>query len=306
MNAPAPMPVLMALQAALSVALLTVGTERALGGEFNKIQPADPRGEVEIVNVAGAVEVSGWDRSEIQVDADLGSNVERLEFKRDGQRTYIKVMLRNRGGSAGATDLIVKIPRDSSLTVNSVSADQRIVGVRGAQRLQAVSGGIETDFGPGELELKTVSGNIVARGLRGGKSGSLRATSISGDMQLDDLGPELDLNTVSGDMSVHLDRLDRGRIKTTNGDLDFTAALGDEVRLDAEAINGDLRFTLRGPISAEFDIETFNGDIDNCFGPEPSRTREYGPGNELRFTQGKGDGRVRIKTLNGAVTVCKR
>lgn len=306
MNAPAPMPVLMALQAALSVALLTVGAERADAGEFNKTQPAEPRGEVEIVNVAGEVEVQGWERSEIQVEAELGNNIERVDFKRDGQRTYIKVMQRNRGGSAGATDLIVRIPRDSSLTVNTVSADQRIIGVRGAQRLQAVSGGIETDFGPAELELKTVSGSITARGLRGGKSGSLRATSVSGDMQLDDLGREIDLNTVSGDMNVRLDRLDRGRIKTTNGDLDITTALGDEVRLDAEAINGDLRFNLRGSISAEFDIETFNGDIENCFGPHPSRTREYGPGNELRFTQGKGDGRVRIKTLNGSVTLCKR
>jgi DUF4097 and DUF4098 domain-containing protein YvlB len=171
------------------------------------------------------------------------------------------------------------------------------------QRLQAVSGGIDTEFGPGDLELKTVSGDIRARG--DGK-GLVRATSISGDMEIIKGGPELDVNTVSGDMTVTLDRLDRGRIKTTNGDLNLTAALGEDVRIDAESINGDLHFTLRGMVNTEFDIETFNGDIDNCFGPKPNRSREYGPGNELRFTEGKGDGRVRIKTLNGGVMVCKR
>jgi DUF4097 and DUF4098 domain-containing protein YvlB len=134
----------------------------------------------------------------------------------------------------------------------------------------------------------------------------VRATTVSGDLEVHKAGPEVDLNSVSGDMTVSLDRLERGRIKTTNGDLDMTLGLTDEARLEAEAINGDLNFNLRGEINAEFDIETFNGDIDNCFGPKPRRSREYGPGNELRFTQGKGGARVHIKTLNGGVMVCKR
>jgi DUF4097 and DUF4098 domain-containing protein YvlB len=166
-----------------------------------------------------------------------------------------------------------------------------------------VSGGIDTEFGPGDIELKTVSGDVQARG---DAKGMVRATTVSGDLEIHKAGPELDLNSVSGDMTVTLDRLDRGRIKTTNGDLDLTAALGSDARIEAEAINGDLNFNLKGTVDAQFDIETFNGDIDNCFGPKPSRTREYGPGNQLRFTEGKGDGRVRIKTLNGGVMVCKR
>ena len=296
-------PVSLALRVALPIAIIAAVAAHA--GEVTKSGPADPKGEVDIVNVAGTVEVVGWDRAEVQVEADLGSNVERLEFKTEGAHTLIKVVLPRMSGSSGSSDLVVKIPRDSSLNVNTVSADQRIGKVRGSQRLQAVSGGIETEFGPGGLEAKTVSGSILARGIEG--KGSVRATSVSGDIQLDKIGPELDLNTVSGDMNVRAaDRLDRARIKTTNGNLELTATLGKEARVDAEAINGDLRFTLKGEIDAEFDIETFNGDIENCFGPKPSRSREYGPGNELRFTQGKGNARVRIKTLNGAVGICQR
>ena len=36
---------------------------------------------MDIVNVAGDVQVTGWDRDEVQVNADLGSGVERLDFK---------------------------------------------------------------------------------------------------------------------------------------------------------------------------------------------------------------------------------
>ena len=295
-------PVSLTLRAALPLVALAAGTAHA--GEVTKSGPADPKGEVEIVNVAGNVEVVGWDRAEVQVHADLGGGVERLDFKTEGAHTLVKVVLPRMGGSSGASDLVVRVPRDSSVNVNTVSADQRVASVRGTQRLQAVSGSVETEFGPGDLEVKTVSGSITARGT--GK-GTVRATTVSGDVQLDKIGRELDLNTVSGDMTVRVaDRLQRARIKTTNGNLDFTAALDKGARIDAEAINGDLHFALRGDIDAAFDIETFNGDIENCFGPKPSRTREYGPGNELRFTQGKGDAQVRVKTLNGAVGICQR
>jgi DUF4097 and DUF4098 domain-containing protein YvlB len=292
-----------ALQAAVCMALLA-SAPLVAAEQVSKTQPADARGEVEIVNVAGTVQVSGWDRAEVSVEADLGSSVERLEFRRDGSRTLVKVVLPRMSSGSGSSDLVVRIPRDSSLIVNTVSAEQTIDSVRGSQRLQAVSGNISTEFGPGELELKTVSGDILARGLDG--KGLVRATTISGDMEIHKAGPEIDLNSVSGDMTVNLERLDRGRIKTTNGDLNLTAALTDSARLEAEAINGDLTFSLRGAVNAEFDIETFNGDIESCFGPKPSRSREYGPGNELRFSEGKGDARVRIKTLNGGVSICKR
>ena len=296
-------PAISRLLLALPIAALAAGALHA--EEVTRKSAADPKGEVEIVNVAGLVEVIGWDRAEVQVHADLGRGVERLDFKTEGTRTRVKVVLPGMSGSSGSSDLIVQVPRGSSLNVNTVSADQNVSGVRGSQRLQAVSGDIETEFGPGDLEAKTVSGSIRARGLDG--KGSVRATSISGDIQLDKVGSELDLNTVSGDMHVRVaDRLERGRIKTTNGDLDLTTALAKGSRLEAEAINGDLSFVLRGEINAEFDIETFNGDIENCFGPQPRRSREYGPGNELRFTEGQGDARIRVKTMNGAVDICKR
>ena len=122
---------LVAIHVALPIAVMTAAAQFAAAEEVTKSAPADARGEVEIVNVAGTVNVDGWDRAEVQVNADLGSGVERLEFKRDGHRTYVKVILPRGRSSSGSSDLTVKIPRDSSLRVNTVSADQTISGVRG-------------------------------------------------------------------------------------------------------------------------------------------------------------------------------
>jgi len=197
------------------------------------------------------------------------------------------------------------VPRNSSLVINTVSADQTIKDVRGMQRLQAVSGTIQTELWNEDLEVKNVSGEVHVRGHSG--KGMLRATSVSGGMRLDDIGSEMDLNTVTGDMTVRVSELSKARIKTTNGDVELRASkVTDDVRIDAEAINGDLRFRFPRTLDAEFDISTFNGDIDNCFGPKPHKTSEYGPGNSLRFKEGNGDGRIRLKALNGTVEICNR
>jgi DUF4097 and DUF4098 domain-containing protein YvlB len=293
------------MRVAVVIAATLLLAQPAGAEEVEKRAQADPRGEVVIVNVAGDVQVTGWDRNEVQVNADLSDGVQRLDFKTSGARTTIEVVLPRGRSYHGSTDLVVHVPRNSSLSTNTVSADQTIKDVRGMQRLQSVSGMIQTELWNEDLELKNVSGEVTVRGHNG--KGTLRATTVSGDLRLEDIGPEMELNTVTGDMQVRAAEVARARIKTTNGDLELRAAsLTRDVRIEAEGINGDLRFRFRGALDAEFDIETFNGDIDNCFGPKPRRTREYGPGTSLRFKEGNGDGRIRIKALNGTVQVCNR
>ena len=108
-------------------------------------------------------------------------------------------------------------------------------------------------------------------------------------------------------MNVRVGRASIARIKTTNGDLDLRAASGATKCASTRSHQRRPALPLaRRKVDAEFDIETFNGEIDNCFGPEGVRTREYGPGNELHFTEGNGDARVRVKTLNGGVEICNR
>jgi DUF4097 and DUF4098 domain-containing protein YvlB len=290
---------------AVTVAVALLLAQAARAEEIDKSAQADPRGEVVIGNVAGEVRVTGWDRNEVHVKADLSEGVERLDFKTSGARTTIEVVLPRGRSYQGSTDLVVQVPRNSSLVINTVSADQTIKDVHGTQRLQAVSGMIQTELWNEDMELKNVSGDVTVNGHNG--KGALRATSVSGGMRLEDIGPEMELNTVTGDMRVRVSELSKARIRTTNGDLELRAAkLTDDVRIDAEGINGDLRFKLPRELDTEFDISTFNGEIDNCFGPKPHRTSEYGPGNALRFKEGNGDGRIRIKALNGTVEICNR
>ncbi|MGH8187643.1 MAG: DUF4097 family beta strand repeat-containing protein [Steroidobacteraceae bacterium] len=292
------------MRVAVIVAAALVWAQQANAEPVDRRAAANPRGEIDISNVAGSVNVVGWNRSEVHVQGDLGSDVERLEFDADGRRTRIRVVLPQESSRGGSADLTIHVPRDSSVKATTVSADQKISEVRGAQRLKAVSGDIETDAWDEDFEIETISGEITVRG-HGGK-GAARVTTVSGDVRLEDIGRQLDIENVSGDIEVRAKELERARIETTNGELRLRAALARDARIEAEAINGDLVFQLLGTIDAEFEIETFNGDIENCFGPKPRKIRQYAPGKELRFTEGKGSARVRIKTLNGGVELCNK
>lgn len=284
---------------------LACGAEVGVAAEtIQRNVPADARGAVEIVNVAGEVRVQGWERNEVQVSGELGGGVDRLDLRSGARRTSINVVRLPGERKAGATDLVVKVPRDSALSISTVSADQIVSDLRGPQRLQAVSGNIATQQWLEDVEARTISGDVDIRS-HGGR-GQTVVNTVSGAITLEGAPETVALETVSGDMEISAEKLDRARIRTTNGELRLTAMLAAAARLDTESINGSLHFLLREPVNAEFDVETFNGEIVNCFGPKPMRTREFAPGNALRFTQGEGDARVRIKTLNGRVEICKR
>ena len=104
--------------------------------EVDRSLDASPRGEVEVSNVAGFVEIRGWSRDVVEVKGTLGDNVEDLIFERDGDYVLIKVKVPRRHGRDVDAELYIKVPEGSDIGVAGVSADIDIDGVNGDQSLQ--------------------------------------------------------------------------------------------------------------------------------------------------------------------------
>ena len=285
-------------------ALCTVASPAWAGTPINQRAAADPGGAVEISNVAGTVRVTGWDRNEVEVTGELGEGTERLDFAVVDKVTRVKVILPNRSNNVEDTDLVVRIPMASRLAVTTVSADIEVQDVTGAQRLQTVSADIRTEAAAEDVECKSVSGDVAVNG--SGKKALVTITTVSGDAMALKVAGEVNANTVSGNLTLGLGETTRSRLRSTSGDLTMASVLAADGRLDIESISGDVRLELHGPVNAEFDVTSFNGEIRNCFGPKAVSTSEYAPGKEWQFREGQGTGRVRIKTLNGDISVCKK
>jgi DUF4097 and DUF4098 domain-containing protein YvlB len=254
------------------------------GTPISKRTEADPAGTVEISNTAGSVLVTGWDRNEVEVTGELGKGTERLDFTQDDKVTRIKVVLPERASNVDETDLVVKVPVGSLVSVNTVSADIGVQAVRGTQRLQSVSGDLRTETSGEDLECRTVSGDVTIAG--SGRKGLVSITS--------------------GDFTLAVGATSRSRLRSTSGNLTLQGSLAPDARVDIESISGDVRLDLVGKTGADYDVASFSGEIRPCFGPKPVRTDEYAPGKEWRHQEGDGSARVRIKTLSGDVDVCSR
>ncbi|MBV8496989.1 MAG: DUF4097 family beta strand repeat protein, partial [Gammaproteobacteria bacterium] len=205
--------------AAASLAALVQLANASADRVFDRTLAAQPRGVVEVSNVAGRIEVTGWDRPEVAVHGELGAGVERVDVTGDAGRTVIKVVLPEHSAHDGEARLRVSIPKDSELTVSAVSADVTTAGVAGTQRLNAVSGDVSAELGGSDLELKTVSGDVKLKGH--GLPARLHVSTVSGDVRLDHGAGDLEAGTVSGKLVVSLEAARSVRIRTTSGDLHF-------------------------------------------------------------------------------------
>ena len=283
------------------VLVLAVASNVA-GEEIERSLDVSPDANIEVTNTAGEIEIEGWSRNEVEVTGELGRHVKELIFERDGDEVTIKVKA-PRNSSRISSDLYIKAPKGSSLNVHGVSTDIVVADIEGELSLATVSGDIDAEIFASDVDVSTVSGDIELQG--DDKDNRIDAHSVSGDVDLLSVAGEIEAGSVSGDVAILDSAFDRAMLNTTNGDLVFHATLREDGRLEMETINGEVDVELKGKVDAKFDISTFNGRIRNCFGPEPERASRYTPGYELTFTEGDGNGRVNINTLNGSLRICK-
>lgn len=289
--------------------LASAGAHAADTATFDREVAAQPRGVVEVQSTAGTINVSGWDRSEVSVHADLGSDVDHVEVTSDQGRTVVKVLLRPHimssffgSGGRDNTRLRVQIPKGSELDVTTVSADVTSDGVQGVQRLRTVSGDITAELGPSNLELKTVSGDVKLRGH--GQPAQLTVGTVSGDVHLDHGAGSLEATTVSGEITASLDSARGVRAHSTSGDLRIDARLDRDAELEAQTVSGDVKVHAPSDDGFQYDVATLSGDISDCFGAEVERSSHYGPGHNLRGTRGNGSAHLRLRTMSGDVELC--
>jgi DUF4097 and DUF4098 domain-containing protein YvlB len=274
-----------------------------MADEVDKTLDAAADGHVDISNIAGSVTVGGWSRKQVEVTGTLGRNVEELVFERDKDKITIKVKVPKKGGRGIDSDLHINVPENSSIDVGAVSADIDVTDVMGEQRLHTVSGDVTTESAGSDVMAESVSGDVEVEGDK--SDTETEASTVSGDVTLFRVSGTVNAESVSGDVVVEEGSFNRAQLNTVNGEIMLRAELRKDGKVSAETVNGDVDLEFAGDVSAKFDIDTFNGDIRNCFGPKAERTSKYAPGWELSFTEGKGEGRVEISTMNGGVNLCR-
>jgi hypothetical protein len=132
--------------------------------------------------VAGDLRVAGWDRSELMAKTDGDALI------LDSASVPLVISCDE--------DLILYLPRQAELKVESVAGDTSLQAVHGLLTIGPVGGDLSgADLGP--LSLETVAGDVPMRHI-----GALTAKTIAGDFTLRSANGPCVLESVGGDASI--------------------------------------------------------------------------------------------------------
>ena len=266
---------------------------------INETRPLDARGEVEVSNLKGRIEVRTWDRNEVRITGSLGEGVDRLEIGDGGRTLQVRARYPRNSRDSEPTTLVLEIPRHASLDVESVAASVDVQGVAGDELgidsvsgrvvavgaprkadIESVSGDLQLNLNSQELDLQSVSGRVA---LRGRIAGGLEVETVSGNIEIDTRGQQLA----------------RLAANTVSGDIDVRSGIADGGRFSFESVSGDIDLHLPRDASARVEATTFSGGLD---APDATVVRKrYGPGASLEHAYGQGSGTIGIETFSGDV-----
>jgi DUF4097 and DUF4098 domain-containing protein YvlB len=298
------------LSLAIAAAFAFAALPALAGTPINQTRPLDATGEVHVENVKGRIVVRTWARPEVRITGTLGKGAEKLEIEGDEGSLDISVRYPNsRGGwnfwgrddgGAEPTILEVTVPQRASLEVEAVAADVDVQQMAGA-RLSAssVSGNVSvTASSPGEAELQSVSGDILARIT----TSRVEVESVSGDVDLQGgLDGEVSMESVSGDLTLVAKSLSQLKLNSVSGDANVRTALRPNASVQGETLSGTLALRLPRATGTRLHVETFSGDIDAPAGTV--KREEHGPGKSLDTRLGDGRGDIKLESFSGDVRI---
>lgn len=271
------------------------------GTTIDERRPLKSDARVRISNVAGSVQVSAWDKTEAYVTGELGHGAEKLDISGSDGNLEIVVKTPKNSRNVSGTDLRVMLPVNAMVTVDAVSADVIVQGIKGKVSAATVSGELTLSLAADEVEARTVSGDVVLKS----PARNASINTISGDVRVSGPSGKLKLETVSGDAElVGGGAFSDLSLKSISGDYNVEAALTGDGRLVGETLSGEMRVRLPQATSATVSLHTFSGEVRSAFGGSSAAGDERRERQEFKI--GDGRARVDLSSFSGDIRLEKR
>lgn len=285
--------------------------------KFERTEALAKDGRVVLTNISGTIEVRGWNKDEVKIDAVKYSEARNgdkakenaaevtIEVLREGSTLRIETRYPKRNRFWGNDNLNVSvdyklwIPEKAALEVKSISGDVNTEAVGGTLKIDSVSGEIVARGAAAGAEIKVVSGDVDVADVTGDAflktvSGDVRVSKVRGSVEAETISGELELLDVADARSVNA--------KTLSGNCVLSGRLVSQGRYSLKSHSGDVRLTIPADSAFDFEAETFSGNIDTDF--EIQVSGKVSP-REIRGTVKGGGAFVRLATFSGSIELRK-
>lgn len=214
--------------------------------EINQTYQLTPGARVEVSSIRGGVQITNADTATAEVQiirtartrADL--EFHKIEIQHAGNSLVVRgVQDRGPGQDVQVNhQVILKLPRNIDLTVNSISGSIKAGDVDGELRANSISGSANVGNVGGRLQANSISGSLEV----GNVGADAKAASISGNLRLGQVNGSLDVSSVSGGLNATLNNLSpQGiHIKSVSGSVEIGFKSDVNADFSANSVSGEV------------------------------------------------------------------
>jgi hypothetical protein len=181
---------------------------------FQKTYPLPSGGQFLLDNVNGSVQVEGWDRDEVEVEAVKSSNTStgdthdldavKIEVESDPGKVNVHTLYPDGQGLEVAVEYHIHVPNHVLLgSVRTVNGSLLVRGVEGSGELKSVNGNVEVLESSGRFNAQTTNGNLRLE-FRHLKHGApMKLETVNGSVVLglpSNASADLNLRNMNGDL----------------------------------------------------------------------------------------------------------
>jgi DUF4097 and DUF4098 domain-containing protein YvlB len=223
---------------------------------FQQTYPLEPGGSFQLQNVNGSVQITGWDRHEVEVHAVKSArrnraDLERVQIEVEAQPDSVRVETGypKDEGVEVYVEYRVRVPRHVALRrIATVNGSVHVTGVEATGELRSVNGNVEVSDSSGRLSAHTTNGNVRLELRQLEPGGLLSLDTVNGSVVLalpPDADAVLDARSVNGELRSELP----ATLGSSLGSREFHARLGaggNPIRI--RTVNGAIRVLPVRPI----------------------------------------------------------
>lgn len=216
--------------------------------DFHKNYAVAPDVQVSVDNVNGRIEISGWDRNEVDVSAaksaDSAEKLNRLKIEVDASSGRVSIRTRLPQGinnNPGSVEYRIRVPRTARIDkIEAVNGSVEISTLKSSVRAHSVNGSVTGRALTGDIDLGTVNGSVNCEALDFANARSVKLSSVNGAVEIympRDGSAHLTASTVHG--GIHSDfslPIKRGFV---GSNLDTTIGSG-ATHVDLSSVNGGI------------------------------------------------------------------
>ena len=251
----------------------------------------------------GSVTVGVWDRPQVRVRVTGAGSRTGVEVETSGPTIEVEVDGPGYGPATG--DLEVTAPAWLGVSVDGVSLDVTIRGIRAPISVETVEGDVEVDGGDGAVDLNSVQGSVRLRNARG----RIKVTSVNESVRLENVQGDLTAETVNGDVTILRADATGAEGTSVNGDIVYDGPIKRGGSYAFTTHNGDVTVPIADGTGVDVNVATFGGefvtDVPVRLEGQGRRPRRGPSTKRYSFTLGGGGARLDLESFQGTIRLVK-